>query len=94
MRLCHLLVVLVDDLGGYTFHAEDFNLEALAAWIGVFDMCEVFLVDLVHVHRETWELLVQCSKDLICSCEELQRCRDMRVTCLLRYSTAFHSGRI
>lgn len=63
MRLCHLLVVLVDDFGRYTFHAEDFNLEALAAWVGVFHMCKVLLVDLVHMHRETWELLVQCSKD-------------------------------
>jgi hypothetical protein len=65
MRLSDLLIVLVDDFRGYTFHAKDLNLEALTAWIGVLDMCEVLLMHLVHVHRETWELLVQCSKDLI-----------------------------
>jgi hypothetical protein len=53
MRLCDLLVVLVDNLSGHAFHAEDFNLEALAARIRVLDMCEVLLVDLGHVHRET-----------------------------------------
>lgn len=54
MRLRDLLVVLVDDFYGDAFHAEDFNLEALSARVGVFDVREVFFVHLVHVHGETW----------------------------------------
>jgi hypothetical protein len=52
--------VLVDDLGGHAFHAEDLDLETLAARIGVFDVREVLLVDLVHVHGETWGVLTSC----------------------------------
>jgi hypothetical protein len=45
--------VLVEDVAGDTFHAEDFDIEALAVRQGIFDLCEGFLVDLVHVHGET-----------------------------------------
>jgi hypothetical protein len=47
-----LLVVTVEDLGGDTLHAEDLNVQALPPANRVLDMCEVLLVDLVHVHRE------------------------------------------
>jgi len=53
MCLCDLLVVLVDYLGWYTLHAEDLKLQTLSAWVGILDMCERFLVNLVHVHGET-----------------------------------------
>lgn len=48
-----LLVVLVDNIFGDSFHAKNLNLEALAAGNGILDVSEVLLVDLVHVHRET-----------------------------------------
>lgn len=41
-------------LSRYTLHAENLELEALASWVGILDVREVLLVDLVHVHRETW----------------------------------------
>jgi hypothetical protein len=48
-----LLVVAVEDLGGHALHAEDLNVQALPPANCILDMCEVLLVDLVHVHRET-----------------------------------------
>jgi len=58
MRLRDLLIVLVDYFSRDTFHAEDFNLETLTAGVGVLHMREVFLVHLVHVHRETWTMVI------------------------------------
>lgn len=54
MRLCDLLVVLVDDFGGDAFHAEDFDLEALSAGVGILDVREIFFVHLVHVDGEAY----------------------------------------
>jgi hypothetical protein len=90
MCLGDLLVVLVDYLGGHTFHAEDFNLEALTPGVGILDMCEVLLVDLVHVHRETW-IAVSKSRE---SCSRAVPHRDLEAMYLLPCSAAFHSGRI
>lgn len=53
MCLCDLLVVLVYYLGGDTFHTEDLQLETLTAGIGIFNVSERLLVDLVHMHGET-----------------------------------------
>jgi hypothetical protein len=50
------MVVLVDDLSGDTFHAEDLDVEAAAAGDGVFNLVELLLVDLGHVDVETWGL--------------------------------------
>jgi hypothetical protein len=47
-----LLIVLVKDVLGHALHAEDLDFEALAAGYGIFDVGEILLVDLVHVHRE------------------------------------------
>jgi hypothetical protein len=91
MCLCDLLVVLVYDFGRHTFHAEDFNLEALSAWVGVFNMREVFLVDLVHVHGETW---YSCQYGRLESHSFARAYRELGILYLLRCLTAFHNGRI
>lgn len=52
--LCDLLVVLVYYLRWDAFHAEDLDVEAAAAGDCVFDLVELLLVDLGHVHVETW----------------------------------------
>ena len=64
-----VLVVLVDDVCGDALHAEDLNVQALAAADGVLDVCEVLLVHLVHVHRQT------------CACQmgRLLRCMAVKV---------------
>ena len=49
------LVVLLENVLGDTLHAEDLDVEALAVGERILDGCEVFLVDLVHVHREACE---------------------------------------
>lgn len=45
--------MLVQGLLGDTFHAEDFNFEALTIGEGIFDLAEGFFVDLVQVYGET-----------------------------------------
>lgn len=49
------LVVLLENVVGDTLHAEDLDVEALAVGERILDGCEVFLVDLVHVHGEAYE---------------------------------------
>jgi hypothetical protein len=90
MCLGDLLVVLVDDLGRHTFHAEDLDLEALSPGVGILNMCEVLLVDLVHVHGETW-IAVSKSRERY---GRILPYRALEVMYLLPCLTAFHSGRI
>ena len=49
-----LFVLLLDVLGD-TFHSEDLDVQALAVREGILDMRQGLLVDLVHVHGETYE---------------------------------------
>jgi hypothetical protein len=53
MCLCDLLVVLIYYLGGYTFHTEDLEIETLTSGVGILNVGERLLVDLVHMHGET-----------------------------------------
>lgn len=61
LTLCFLVEMLLRDnalvLGcdiiGHTFHTKDLNVQTLASWDCILDLCEVLFVDLVHVHRET-----------------------------------------
>lgn len=48
-----LLVVGFDDVFGHSLHAEDLDVEVLAAWDGILDVGEVLLVNLAHVDGET-----------------------------------------
>lgn len=45
--------MLVEHVLGDTLHAENLHLKTLSARKRVLDLCEVLLVDLVHVHGET-----------------------------------------
>ena len=54
MLMRNLLVMLVDDLSRHTLHAKDFDIEALAARIGIFHMRERLFVHLVHVDGQAW----------------------------------------
>lgn len=45
--------MLLPDVLGDTFHAEDLDLEALAVGEGIFDVVKGLLVDLVHMNGET-----------------------------------------
>lgn len=57
LRLLEVLkdavAVLVEHFLGDTLHAKNLHLETLSVGKRVFDLREVFLVDLVHVHGET-----------------------------------------
>lgn len=48
------LVVLLHDILGDTFHAEDLDVEALPVCECILDAAQVFLVDLVHVNRQAY----------------------------------------
>jgi hypothetical protein len=47
------LIVLLHNVVGDTLHAKDLDVEALPVWKRILDAREGFLVDLVHVYRET-----------------------------------------
>jgi hypothetical protein len=47
------LIMLLNNVFGDSFHAEDFNVEAGSVWQGIVDGSQVFLVYLAHVHAET-----------------------------------------
>lgn len=53
MEVCqHSLVVLLNYLVRYPFHAKDLDVEAGTVWEGIFDGREVFFMNLIHVHVE------------------------------------------
>jgi hypothetical protein len=78
MCLCNLLAVLVNDLGGDAFHAEDLNLEALSARVRVLDVCKILLVDLVHMHGETC-VMVSRQPQQAQALDEPQRVERLRI---------------
>lgn len=49
------LVMLLDDVLRDALHAEDLDVESLPVSQSILDAGQIFLVDLVHVNRETYE---------------------------------------
>jgi hypothetical protein len=45
--------MLIEHILGDTLHAKNLYLKTLSARKRILDLCEVFFVDLVHVHGET-----------------------------------------
>ena len=46
------LCMRLDDIFGYTFHPEDFDVESCAIRESIVDGAEILLVNLAHVHAE------------------------------------------
>lgn len=71
--LHHALVVRLNHVLGDAFHSEDFIFQTGAAWDGILDLGERFLVDLCHVHVQAW-LLSAASLGKLLSWRALTTC--------------------